>query len=167
MARLVLVPHEPTDSHLSEVESLLRQSGLSFSRYSQAREFTENVLLVDQVGLLAELYAKAQFAFVGGSFKKTVHSVMEPLAAGCLTIVGPKHSNNREAIEFQTVRVAPQLTAVQSIDSSTKLAEYLQTALNSVFEEKQSEELNRKIKSEIEQRSGASARVIDWISNHL
>jgi 3-deoxy-D-manno-octulosonic-acid transferase len=73
------------------------------------------VLLVDQVGWLAELYAWGDMAFVGGSFRKTVHSVMEALGAGLKTFVGPLHTNNREAIEFQNVMGA--VTAVRDIEA--------------------------------------------------
>ncbi len=60
-------------------------------------------MIIDQVGILADLYAWADWAFVGGSFKKQVHSVMEPLAQGCKTFFGPYYGNNREAIIFANI----------------------------------------------------------------
>ena len=60
-----------------------------------------DLLWVDQIGYLAELYHYSVISFVGGSFKSKVHSVMEPLAAGNLVCVGPFHRNNREAIDYQ------------------------------------------------------------------
>ena len=39
-----------------------------------------DVLVVDSVGLLAKLYGLADIAFVGGSFRGSVHNVMEPAA---------------------------------------------------------------------------------------
>ena len=98
--RWIIAPHEPTDSHLDSLEKKLRAKGLSSQRLSQADEQTK-IVLVDRVGILAELYTQADLAFVGGSFRKKVHSVMEPLAAGCLTFVGPYHENNGEALLFK------------------------------------------------------------------
>jgi 3-deoxy-D-manno-octulosonic-acid transferase len=108
--RLILAPHEPTPSHLDDLKRQLDLHGIRFSLFSSEGGWSEaEVLLVDQVGWLAELYAWGDIAFIGGSFKKTVHSVMEALGAGLKTFVGPKHQNNREAIEFQAVRGAVQV----------------------------------------------------------
>jgi 3-deoxy-D-manno-octulosonic-acid transferase len=117
--KLILVPHEPTPEHIRGRKEKLGAAGLDYVTFSSPREWKEEaVLLVDQTGWLAELYAWAQMAFIGGSFRKTVHSVMEALGASCLTLVGPKHLNNREAIDFQEVKVgsAPAVQCVRNAD---------------------------------------------------
>lgn len=102
--QLILVPHEPTPNHIASLKKELESMGLSYSLYSEGKPWSDRaVLLVDQVGILAELYLWGDLAFVGGSFRKTVHSVMEALGASCLTYVGPLHTNNREAIEFHSL----------------------------------------------------------------
>jgi 3-deoxy-D-manno-octulosonic-acid transferase len=102
--QMLLVPHEPTNAHIQSLERQLTKAGLQFQKYSDGLAWTSaQVLIVDQVGVLAELYQWANIAFVGGSFKASVHSVMEPLGAGCLTLVGPYYSNNREALEFSQI----------------------------------------------------------------
>lgn len=103
--QLVIAPHEPTASHVDSLHHEFQKRNIPVQLYSRAPEFDSGVLIADQIGILAELYQWGSLAFVGGSFKKTVHSVMEPLAAGCLTYVGPYHRNNREAIEFQTLKL--------------------------------------------------------------
>lgn len=105
--RLILAPHEPSEKHLHDLKLQMRTHGIEFSLFSSDEPWrSTQVLLVDQVGWLAELYAWGDMAFVGGSFKRTVHSVMEALGAGLKTYVGPLHTNNREAIEFQQVKCA-------------------------------------------------------------
>jgi 3-deoxy-D-manno-octulosonic-acid transferase len=100
--KLCIVPHEPTSSHLENIRSQAEALGLQIQLYTKSEKWrVGEILVVDQVGILAELYSHAQFAFVGGSFKKNVHSVMEPLAAGCVTFIGPKHQNNREALDIK------------------------------------------------------------------
>lgn len=102
--RLMIAPHEPTNKHLENLEHRLSELGLQSVRYSQANLWAPKaVLLIDEVGILADLYSWGQLAFVGGSFQKSVHSVMEPLGSGSLTFVGPHHHNNREAIEFREI----------------------------------------------------------------
>lgn len=151
----VIVPHEPTEDHLKDLESRSSELGLVAVRYSKAKSWTEgNLLLIDKIGILAELYQKGFVAFVGGSFKKTVHSVMEPLASGALTLVGPYHHNNREAVEFSKIekgRVSI-VTVVRSADEIVK-------ALNS-FESLGDESQN--IRREVQRRAGKSDLVIEW-----
>jgi 3-deoxy-D-manno-octulosonic-acid transferase len=56
------------------------------------------LLIVDRVGVLAELYAGAALAYVGGGFGSAgLHSVVEPAACGVLVLFGPRWSGNRDA----------------------------------------------------------------------
>lgn len=164
--RAILVPHEPHLDHVKELERAAKAAGLSVERYSKLTSpWTSDILVVDQMGILAELYLKGNFAFVGGSFKKTVHSVMEPLGAGCNTLVGPLHLNNREAISFQQL-VSPMgipavLVALDSNDCAKKLA--LLAALPP-----QALQANKSfIQNEILSRSQKSDVVVAWVTDHL
>jgi len=122
--QLILVPHETDAKHLAAIKNQLAAHQLEFVLFSAREPWQpDQVLLVDEVGFLAELYSWGDMAFVGGSFKKTVHSVMEPLGAGLKTFVGPLHLNNREAIEFQSVRCAGHKAVTAILDSDSWRAE--------------------------------------------
>ncbi len=180
--KVILVPHEPTASHIDALERDLAAQGFRFHRYSKldAVPFARSgspfvsmtaanswptecdVLIVDQIGILAELYAVGEFAFVGGSFRKTVHSVMEPLAAGCLTFLGPLHLNNREAIEMKTV--ATPLTGfncVTPVNNGIEWGETLIAALRSPPLLCRSS-----IVEQVRLRSGRTSLVVDWVFTH-
>jgi 3-deoxy-D-manno-octulosonic-acid transferase len=151
---LIFVPHEPTEEHLAALEGQLHTAGLRSIRYSQAEAWPrETVLLVDKIGILAELYQKGSFAFVGGSFRKTVHSVMEPLACGSLTFVGPLHHNNREALEFKSLGFVREVTSAE--DFARQLGEASPAGATD------------QIRREIENRAGKSALVVDWILKNI
>lgn len=158
----VFVPHEPTDHNVARLERRLGERGITSARYSSAPG--EGALVVDRVGLLAELYLKGRFAFVGGSFRKTVHSVMEPLAAGCVTFVGPLHSNNREALEFKEIALdtdgASGLSCVETGANASELERKIRSALAVSHEE-----ASVKIRREIGSRTGATRHVIDWVES--
>jgi 3-deoxy-D-manno-octulosonic-acid transferase len=97
-ARLILVPHEPTPTHLDLVEQRAVQFGLPVPvRMSQA-ESCPDLLLVDQVGVLARLYAAGTMAYVGGGYGSAgLHSVLEPAAWTLPVIFGPRWRESREA----------------------------------------------------------------------
>jgi 3-deoxy-D-manno-octulosonic-acid transferase len=167
---LILVPHEVNESFLHEIESkclkagFLKRNVTRLSNLNSSIKRTEmlEVLIVDSVGLLAELYRLSQIAFVGGSFKKTVHSVMEPLAAGCLTIVGPLHLNNREAIEFQSEPTADaSLTIVTSVANTDAFA----IALGKAWIAVGSHDYKSEIREQVKKRGGATSHVVRWLED--
>jgi 3-deoxy-D-manno-octulosonic-acid transferase len=101
--RLVLVPHEPTPAHLAEAEARLDREGLTHRRLSTggAEPGRDDVLVVDRVGVLGDLYAAGELAYVGGGWSAAgLHSVLEPAAFGLPVLFGPRHANAREAGEL-------------------------------------------------------------------
>ena len=113
--RLVIAPHEPTPEHLAALDGKLdycmppemRRVRLSSLLASGNREppTTGNVasgnwdaVVVDVVGILAELYTAGTVAYVGGGFHgKGLHSVIEPAAAGVPVLFGPRWHGSRDA----------------------------------------------------------------------
>lgn len=162
--KFIVAPHEPSQSHIMALEARLAAAGLKHQRYSEAKKLKveTDVVVVDQVGILAELYAQGEFAFVGGSFRKTVHSVMEPLGAGCLTFVGPFHRNNREAIQFANIPLpgAEGHTAVTTVNDTDDWVAKLEDALASP------PTWQPQIKRLIEERAGRSILIADWVFAH-
>ena len=175
---LILVPHEISGPFLAQIEAAAKKFGyqpgdvIRFSQLTASAELSPGearkeirVIIVDRVGLLAEIYLLGQVAFVGGSFRKTVHSVMEPLAAGCLTVVGPLHTNNREALEFKMLPEPNELglanvkyvSVVADADSFTQTLRTLWKALDK-------NNFSSVIRSEIAKRGGATSSVLRWLS---
>lgn len=96
-ARLIIAPHEPTASHLEPVERWAAREGLQLRRLAEATGQSD-VVLVDRVGVLGDLYALADIAFVGGGFHDAgLHSVLEPAAFGAPVLFGPRHAMSRDA----------------------------------------------------------------------
>lgn len=105
--KFILSPHEVNAHNIERIESLLvglTHQKLSTSLNSQTGfvDFYADVLIIDQIGFLADCYRFANIAFVGGSFKQKVHSVMEALCCGLHVLHGPYYKNNPEATRYQT-----------------------------------------------------------------
>jgi 3-deoxy-D-manno-octulosonic-acid transferase len=97
-ARLILVPHEPTEQHLRTIERSAAAIQLpSPVRLSVARG-AEPLLVVDRVGVLAAVYGAGSIAYVGGGFGRSgLHSVLEPAAWAVPVAFGPRWQNSRDA----------------------------------------------------------------------
>lgn len=154
--RVILAPHEISEARLSELEKKLAGLNFKFDRYSKAVTWNSDLLLVDQVGCLQELYTWGDVAFVGGSFKDKIHSVMEPLCVGLPVLVGPKHTNNREALQFQHVILEPGFFAVNVMQNSRDFQESLSRCLKISTP-------SPKILQKIQDLSGGSTKIADWV----
>jgi len=98
--RWVLAPHQPTAAHLRRLEAALVDAGLAGVRLAEVERGTEpgDVVVVDRVGVLADLYRIATVAWVGGGFgDRGLHSVLEPAALGVPSVYGPRIGSSGEA----------------------------------------------------------------------
>jgi 3-deoxy-D-manno-octulosonic-acid transferase len=97
-ARLIIVPHEPTPSHLAALDDRAVRAGLERpARLSQATG-PARLVAVDSVGVLATLYGAGTMAYVGGGFGRAgLHSVLEPAAWGLPVTFGPRWRDSRDA----------------------------------------------------------------------
>lgn len=96
-ARLILAPHEPTATHCAPLQRWAEECGLSCATLDTARS-DDDVVIVDRVGVLGDLYALATVAYVGGGFHAAgLHSVLEPASFGVPVLFGPRHHMSRDA----------------------------------------------------------------------
>lgn len=96
--RLLIAPHEPTRAHLEPIERWAADLSLRVARLDAPDAAIADVVVVDRVGVLGDLYALADVAYVGGGFHRAgLHSVLEPAAFGAPVLFGPRHENSRDA----------------------------------------------------------------------
>ena len=96
-ARLIIAPHEPSEESVVGIERLARRATVTVARLGASGHGTADVVVVDRVGVLGDLYALATVAFVGGGFHTAgLHSVLEPAAFGIPVLFGPRHQTNRD-----------------------------------------------------------------------
>ena len=102
--RLIIVPHEVGESDLKSLENLLNNKGLAHQRITEYQELNPpKILIVNKVGILADLYAYAKIAYIGAGFSTGVHSVIEPAVHKCLVVYGPRLDILDEAGEMTEI----------------------------------------------------------------
>ena len=95
--RWILVPHEPRKDRIKSLLHQCKEQNLKTCLYSQAKEWPKDeILLVDQVGILANIYQFGHIALVGGGWGSRSHSLLEPFAWGLPLLVGPHCQNQPE-----------------------------------------------------------------------
>lgn len=87
--KLVIAPRHP--ERFSEVEALIKGTGMAYSRRSSGGGGGGEVTLLDTIGELMAVYSLSDIAFVGGSLVKGVggHNLLEPAAYGKPVLYGP------------------------------------------------------------------------------
>ncbi len=100
--RIVLTPHEPRPHRLTSLQNILSEQNISTVLLSDLMT-TDNgahsarVILVDSIGVLAEIYRAGHLSYVGGSFTTGVHNTMEPAIGQMPVLFGPVIKNAEEA----------------------------------------------------------------------
>jgi len=123
-ARLVIAPHELTAAHVASVESWARSRDLRLARIDARDASGADVVLVDRFGILGDLYALADVAYVGGGFHSAgLHSVLEPAAFGAPVLFGPRNDKSRDARKL--IEAGGGAVVTGEADLSLRLSDWL------------------------------------------
>ncbi len=98
--RFIIAPHEIEGSTITKLE---KECMLETIRYSNLEDATgqEDVLLIDNIGLLSSLYAYGEYAFIGGAFGAGLHNILEAATYGVPIFFGNKNYKKfNEAVEL-------------------------------------------------------------------
>ena len=130
--RWIIVPHEVSVKNAER----LRQWFPTCSVYPDSSDFSNDVVIIHQTGLLARLYRLADLAYVGGGFDKGIHNILEATVFGKKVIFGPNYHRFQEAFDLielgtaQSISRADQFVNIlkthhQTPESSQKIEDYL------------------------------------------
>src|SRR5690606_40330372 len=105
--KVIFAPHNIIDKQIQNLANGLEKK-VSILSKSKADEInTSQILIVDKIGVLTQIYAYSDLSYVGGGFTKTgVHNTLEPAVFGVPIIFGPNYSNYFEAIDLVDISAA-------------------------------------------------------------
>ena len=104
--RVLVAPHEISETNLKLVEAVLPGKVQRYSQADAATVAQARILLFDNVGLLSQLYRFGKFAYIGGAFGKGLHNTLEAAAFGLPLFFGPTYAKFQEAIELVELKCA-------------------------------------------------------------
>jgi 3-deoxy-D-manno-octulosonic-acid transferase len=98
-ARLVIAAHELTEASFKLVGRWVpAHRDLRYAQIDARNAPDADIVLVNRYGILGDLYALADVAYVGGGFHSAgLHSVLEPAAFGAPVLFGPRNEKSRDA----------------------------------------------------------------------
>jgi 3-deoxy-D-manno-octulosonic-acid transferase len=118
-ALLVLVPRRP--ERFGEVDALARQAGFRTVRRTALtidEDLRADVVVLDTIGELAQVYQLATAVFVGGSLVNMGgHNILEPAAVGKAIVFGPHMQNFAEIADtFLRADAAIQVASARELE---------------------------------------------------
>ncbi len=155
--RIIYAPHEPEGYDFTLFGRRLAAGGWTpalLGEVEGAHGF--DAILVDRVGVLADLYGLASVAYVGGGFHGDgLHSVVEPAALGVPVLFGPRHQGSVHATRLLAAGGARAVADAD--DLAGTLREWIEAP-------KKKEERGQLALDYIENQQGAAERTADLIT---
>lgn len=98
---LLLAPHEIGEENVKRMEKITGNfNPVRYSQWEKDNSFKSQCLIIDNIGMLARLYAYADVCYVGGAFGSGLHNTLEAATWGKPVLFGPKFHKFREACEL-------------------------------------------------------------------
>jgi 3-deoxy-D-manno-octulosonic-acid transferase len=98
---IVIAPHDTNSESVAAIIKSLAGFSAHIVLWSDlSTKHQANILVVDRLGILAELYQCADLALIGGAFHHRVHNILEAAAYDTYIACGPKMSTAPEAVSF-------------------------------------------------------------------
>ncbi|MDA7818414.1 lipid IV(A) 3-deoxy-D-manno-octulosonic acid transferase [Sulfurimonas sp.] len=103
-AKLVVVPRHP--ERFEDVYKLMQEyadkADLTLEKFSVSKKFDTDMVLVDSLGELNNIYAISDIAILGGAFVEGIggHNPLEPAKFGCKIITGKHFPHQKELFKY-------------------------------------------------------------------
>jgi 3-deoxy-D-manno-octulosonic-acid transferase len=98
--KFIIAPHELHEKDLANLESLIKRKCVRFSKTKPEEAAQYDVLIIDNIGMLASLYQYGEFAYIGGAFGKGLHNILEAATYGMPVFFGSNYKKFNEASEL-------------------------------------------------------------------
>jgi 3-deoxy-D-manno-octulosonic-acid transferase len=150
----VIAPHE---IHAEELLDWEKQIDLPVSYSKGSLRENAEVLFVNEVGRLANLYRGASFAYIGGAFGDGLHSTLEAAVFGPTVFFG-----NKNYLKFREARELIELGLAFPIANTEELNQAMR-----VIYENDEVFVNKQVQSRVyvQLQAGATERIIEFVRN--
>ncbi len=95
--KFIIAPHNIKEEEITRLISKIDKKTVRYSNYKAEVLKDAEVFIIDTIGILTQVYAYADIAYVGGAFKTGLHNILEPATYGTPVVIGPKYSKFQEA----------------------------------------------------------------------
>lgn len=157
--QLIVAPHQVDSKTIDITQKLFESQQIDTILFSNflASPKKSQALIIDCIGMLAEIYRYAKICYVGGGFGSGVHNVLEAVVYGKPTLVGTNFRKSIECVELVENGI------VFSVKNSTELIKKI-IDLNS---DSKLTSIAQKAALYINANSGGTTKIFDYAKKYI
>ena len=156
--KFIVAPHEIKPAIIKKLIQQIDEDAILYSNcLSGEVEGLKNsrILIIDTVGILAQIYQYGTYAYIGGAFGDGLHNILEPAVFGLPIFFGDKYYNKfREANGL--LELGGAFTVSQSEDLKNKLLYFSENP-------ERKEKTSSIVKKYIHDNAGATEKVVKFL----
>jgi len=153
--KYIIAPHEIKPENINRVKKTLSKKVILYSQINNYNNKEADILIIDNIGMLASIYFYADIVYIGGGFGSGIHNTLEAAVFGIPLIFGPKYHKFHEARELINRKAA------FSINNKTDFMKIFTKLTSDNFFRNTAGKNGKKY---IEENIGASNKILDIIN---
>ncbi len=158
--KVIIAPHEINGQQIENWIKVLNGNTLKYSdigevEFDYENPFLHKILIIDNIGMLSDLYREADFAWIGGGYGSGLHNILEAATFGLPIFFGNKNYRKfQEAIDLE------RLTGAKAISNTEEFALEFEKVYNDLGLRKQKSDI---IKKYVEENLGGTDKIIKYV----
>lgn len=121
--KLIIAPHDVSRERIESITGRLKRPFILYSEMNEGNVSDKEILIIDSVGILSQLYQYATLSFIGGGFGGSIHNIQEPITFGVPVFFGPGYHKFKEATDLVNLGGAFCIHTAKELE--TKVVEIL------------------------------------------
>lgn len=113
--KYIIAPHNINPNRITAIEELLDKDFIKYSEATYDNISSYKILIIDNIGILANTYQFTDIAFIGGGFTGALHNILEPASFGNVILFGSKHEKFHEAEDLMNIEGAYEIKYVDDL----------------------------------------------------
>ncbi|MCB1025052.1 MAG: 3-deoxy-D-manno-octulosonic acid transferase [Acidobacteria bacterium] len=167
LPRLLIAPRHP--ERFEDVEKIIRSTGFEWVKRSEPesnRDQAAEVILLDSIGELRDVYPLAEIVFVGGSvIRHGGQSVLEPAFCDTAIVTGANTENFAAVVKEFVENEA--LLQLPKVDETTAVAELAKTLLRLLDDDALRLKLKENALRSAVGNRGATQKTLEYLESYL
>ena len=151
--KLIIAPHIVGEAHINEIQKLFPNSIL-YSELAENKKESD-VLIINCIGILSNLYQYCDIAYIGGGFGVGIHNTLEAATFGKPICFGTNYHKFQEAVDLINLKAA------YSINNEEELRQVFEQLLNN---EEVYNNSAKASKNYVGEKIGACNKIINHLS---
>lgn len=156
--KFIIAPHNIKEEEINRLIQEIHKKVIRYTNYKEEDLPNADVFVIDTIGILTQIYAYADIAYVGGAFRTGLHNILEPATYGIPVIIGPEYE------KFQEAKDLVALGSCLVVNNSVELTHTFNQLISDVIYRK---DLGKKNRDFILKNKNATKVVMDFINKSI